>query len=41
MELGILSIYIWISLLLGLVLRNPMINMNRRFVEKMESTKVM
>lgn len=41
MELGILSIYIWISLLLGLVLRNLMINMNRKFVQKVESTKVM
>lgn len=40
-DLGILSIYIGISLLLGLVLRNPMINMNRKFVEKVESTKVM
>ena len=40
-DLGILSIYIWISLLMGLLLRNPMISMNRRFVEKVESTKVM
>ena len=40
-ELGILSIYILISLVLGLVLRNPMISMNQKFIEKVESTKVM
>ncbi len=40
-QLGILSIYVWISLLLGLILRNPMINLNHRLVEKLESTKVM
>ncbi|MBR2736461.1 MAG: YhgE/Pip domain-containing protein [Firmicutes bacterium] len=40
-ELAILSIYVWISLLLGLVLRNPMINMNSKFVEMVEDTKVM
>ena len=40
-ELGILSIYILISLVLGLVLRNPMISLNQKFVEKVESTKVM
>jgi uncharacterized membrane protein len=32
---------VWISLLLGLVLRNPMINMNSKFVEMVEDTKVM
>ena len=40
-ELGILAVYIGLSLLLGLVLRNPMINMNHRLEEKVEGTKVM
>ena len=40
-ELRILAVYIGLSLLLGLVLRNPMINLNRRLEEKLEGTKVM
>ena len=39
-ELWILSIYIWISLIMGLILRNPMIRLNHMFEEKLESTKV-
>ncbi|MBR2779785.1 MAG: YhgE/Pip domain-containing protein [Firmicutes bacterium] len=40
-EMGILGIYVLMSLLLGLVLRNPVIGLNEKFEEKMESTKVM
>ena len=39
-ELGILAVYLGISLLFGLVLRNPLLNLNRWFEEKVESTKV-
>ena len=40
-DLGILAVYIGLSLLVGLILRNPVIELNRRLKEKLESTKVM
>ena len=39
-ELGILSLYLIASLLLGLVLRKPIIRLNEAFNEKLEETKV-
>ena len=39
-ELGILSLYLIASLLLGLVLRKPIIRLNDAFNEKLEETKV-
>ena len=40
-EYGILAIYVGASWVLGLVLRNPMIRMNRFLSEKLDETKVM
>lgn len=37
-ELGLLAIFLIISLILGLVLRNPIIRLNDKFMEKLEST---
>ena len=39
-ELGILGLYLIASLLLGLVLRKPIIRLNEAFNEKLEETKV-
>ncbi len=41
MELGFLLLFLVPSLLLGLVLRKPVIRLNDRFMEKLESTKLM
>ncbi|MDD5823417.1 MAG: YhgE/Pip domain-containing protein [Firmicutes bacterium] len=40
-DLGILLIFLAISLILGLVLRRPVIKLNRHLREKLEDTKVM
>ena len=40
-ELGILSVFLILSLLLGLVLRKPVIRLNEMFAEKLEETKLM
>ena len=40
-ELGKLGLFLAASLLLGLVLRKPVIRLNHAFMEKLESTKVM
>ena len=40
-ELGWLSVFLILSLLLGLVLRRPVIRFNKAFMEKLEETKVM
>ena len=40
-EYGILAVYVGISWILGLVLRNPMIRMNHFLEENLEETKVM
>ena len=36
-----LGIFLVLSLILGLVLRKPVIRLNNRFSEKLEETKVM
>ena len=40
-ELGYLSLFMAASLLLGLVLRRPVIRMNEAFAEKLEDTRLM
>ena len=40
-ELGKLGIFLILSLILGLVLRKPIIRMNEAFAEKLEETKIM
>lgn len=40
-ELGILGIFLGISLILGLVLRSPIIKLNEAFGEKLEETRLM
>ena len=40
-SLGYLSIYVIIFLFIGLVLRKPIIRLNEKFTEKLESTKLM
>lgn len=40
-ELGKLSLFLLLSLLLGLVLRKPIIRLNENFMKKLEETKVM
>lgn len=40
-ELGILAVFLTTSLMLGLVLRNPIIKLNEAFTEKLESTHLM
>ena len=40
-ELGKLGIFLLLSLILGLLLRKPVIRMNEAFAEKLEETKIM
>ena len=40
-ELGKLGIFLLLSLILGLLLRKPVIRMNEVFAEKLEETKIM
>ena len=40
-DLARLGIFLILSLILGLVLRKPVIRLNNRFSEKLEETKVM
>lgn len=40
-ELGMLGIFLGVSLILGLVLRRPIIRLNEAFTEKLESTHLM
>jgi len=40
-EMGRLGLFLAASLLLGLVLRKPVIRLNHAFMEKLESTKIM
>ena len=40
-ELGKLGIFLILSLILGLLLRKPVIRMNEAFAEKLEETKIM
>ncbi|MGI5874591.1 MAG: YhgE/Pip family protein [Bacillota bacterium] len=41
MEMGKLSVFLLLSLFLGLVLRKPLLKVNEKFIEKVESTKIM
>ena len=40
-ELGKLGIFLIISLIVGLLLRKPIIRLNDAFTEKLEETKIM
>ena len=40
-ELGIMCLFLLVSLFLGLVLRKPVIRLNELFIEKLEDTKLM
>lgn len=39
-EMGKMALYLVPSLLLGLLLRKPIIKLNNAFIEKLESTKL-
>lgn len=40
-EMSILGIYVVLSLILGLLLRKPVVRLNNWIAEKLESTKIM